>query len=116
VGKVLLSTGSTPQATGIQFQDQSHNVYTVKANLEVIMAAGSLKTPAILQQSGIGPADVLQAAGVTQVVDLPVGLNLIDQTATTTDFNFKNKRGGGQPITFPRFQVRSISQRTSLSR
>lgn len=69
------------------------------------MATGSIKTPIILQQSGIGPANVLSAAGVTQRVDLPVGLNLIDQTTTTTDWNFNAARGGGQPITFPRFQV-----------
>lgn len=77
------------------------------------MATGSLKTPAILQQSGIGPASVLSSAGVTQVVDLPVGLNLIDQTTTTTDWSFKGPRGGGQPITFPRFEV---SRRPMLSR
>jgi len=69
------------------------------------MAAGSIKTPVILQQSGIGPRDVLAAAGVTQRVDLPVGLNLIDQTTTTTDWSFNANRGGGQPIIFPRFQV-----------
>lgn len=69
------------------------------------MATGSIKTPIILQQSGIGPADVLSAAGVTQRVDLPIGLNLIDQTTTTTDWSFNSARGGGQPITFPRFQV-----------
>lgn len=59
----------------------------------------------ILQQSGIGPQSVLQNAGVPQRVDLPVGLNLIDQTTVTTNWGFKNARGGGQPITFPRFQV-----------
>jgi hypothetical protein len=34
-----------------------------------------------------------------------VGLNLIDQTTTTTNGGFRNARGGGQPIVFPRFQV-----------
>lgn len=68
------------------------------------MATGSIKTPVILQQSGIGPQSVLQNAGVQQRVDLPVGMNLIDQTTVTTNWNFVNARGGGQPITFPRFQ------------
>lgn len=77
------------------------------------MATGSIKTPVILQQSGIGPADVLQAAGVTQIVDLPIGLNLIDQTTTTTDWSFTSSRGGGQPITFPRFQVSPFPTRWS---
>jgi choline dehydrogenase-like flavoprotein len=104
VGKVILSSDSTPRATGVQYRDQNGNTYTVNANLEVIVATGAIKTPVILQQSGIGPASVLQSAGVTQRVDLPVGLNLIDQTTTTTDWSFRGKRGGGQVITFPRFQ------------
>jgi choline dehydrogenase-like flavoprotein len=104
VGRVLLSSGSTPQATGVEFQDQSGNTYTVSASLEVILATGSIKTPVILQHSGIGPSSVLSSAGVTQVVDLPVGLNLIDQTTTTTDWSFSGQRGGGQVITFPRFE------------
>lgn len=108
VGKVTLSTGTTPRATGLEFRDQNNNVYTVSANLEVIMATGSIKTPAILQQSGIGPTAVLQSAGITQRVNLPIGQNLIDQTTTTTDWNFQGARGGGQPITFPRFIVSSI--------
>jgi len=69
------------------------------------MATGSIKTPVILQQSGIGPSSVLNAAGVQQRVDLPVGMNLIDQTTSTTDFGFSGQRGGGQDIAFPRFQV-----------
>ena len=68
------------------------------------MATGSLKTPAILQQSGIGPNNVLSSAGVTQMVDLPIGLNLIDQTTSTTSYNFNGNAGGDQPIIFPRFQ------------
>jgi choline dehydrogenase-like flavoprotein len=111
VGKVLLSSSSTPKATGVQFMDQSGNTYTANANLEVIMATGSIKTPVVLQQSGIGPTSVLQAAGVTQLVNLPIGQNLIDQTTTTTDFTFSGNRGGGQVITFPRFQVSGTSSR-----
>jgi choline dehydrogenase-like flavoprotein len=74
------------------------------------MATGSIKTPAILQQSGIGPAAVLRAAGVVQKVELPIGMNLVDQTTTTTNWNFNAPRGAGQPITFPRFQVSAPSR------
>ena len=102
---MILSSDSPPKATGLEFQDASGMTYTVSAGLEVIMALGSLKTPAILQHSGIGPSDVLSKAGVTQRVELPVGLNLIDQTTTTTDWMITLASGGGQPIMFPRFQV-----------
>lgn len=103
VGRITLSSGNNPRATGLEFRDEKGNTYSVNANLEVIMALGSLKTPLILQQSGVGPSDVLAAAGVTQRVDLPVGLNLIDQTTTTTNFAFSGNRGAGQVIAFPRF-------------
>ncbi len=46
---------------------------------EVILSAGSIGSPAILQRSGIGPADVLKAADVPVRVDAPgVGANLQD--------------------------------------
>jgi 5-(hydroxymethyl)furfural/furfural oxidase len=46
---------------------------------EVIVAAGALHSPALLQRAGIGPADVLKAAGVTVVVARAgVGRNLQD--------------------------------------
>ena len=51
----------------------------VMARREVILAAGSIGSPTLLQRSGIGPAAVLKEAGVMPVVDLPgVGANLQD--------------------------------------
>lgn len=45
----------------------------------VVLAAGVYGTPAILQRSGIGPADALRPLGIEPVVDLPaVGANLHD--------------------------------------
>ena len=46
---------------------------------EVILSAGSIGSPQILQLSGIGPAALLQKHGIPVVVDLPgVGANLQD--------------------------------------
>jgi choline dehydrogenase-like flavoprotein len=42
----------------------------------VVLAAGAVMTGAILQRSGIGPAEVLAKAGIDQVLDLPVGQRL----------------------------------------
>lgn len=68
------------------------------------MAAGSIMSPVILQHSGIGPDSVLGGASVPSRVDLPIGMNLVDQTTTTTNWQFSGPRGGAQEILFPRFQ------------
>ncbi|KAJ6581150.1 hypothetical protein B0H19DRAFT_1113941 [Mycena capillaripes] len=72
------------KATGLQFGPTSGgSLYTVNARYEVLLAAGSLATPPILERSGVGRKSVLDAAGVKQLVDLPVGLNLQDQPGTS---------------------------------
>lgn len=49
------------------------------ARREIIIAAGAMASPGILQRSGIGPSAVLEAAGVPVKVDSPdVGNKLID--------------------------------------
>jgi len=53
--------------------------YEARANAEVILCAGSVGSPQIMQRSGIGPAYVLKQAGITPILDLPgVGANLHD--------------------------------------
>ena len=51
----------------------------VDAECEVILAAGSVNSPQLLQLSGIGPAELLRSHGIEVVCDLPgVGENLQD--------------------------------------
>ena len=40
---------------------------------DVVVSAGAVHTPAVLQRSGVGPADHLASLGVPVVCDLPVG-------------------------------------------
>jgi len=52
---------------------------TVRAAREVVLCAGSIGSPQILQLSGIGPAALLRDHGIDVVADLPgVGANLQD--------------------------------------
>lgn len=52
---------------------------TFRARREVILCAGAINSPQLLQLSGIGPAAVLREAGIGPVHDLPgVGENLQD--------------------------------------
>ena len=65
-------------ATGINLEVGGEPM-TVTANREVILCAGAVGSPSILQRSGIGPADVLTDAGLSVRHDLPgVGKNMQD--------------------------------------
>ncbi len=66
------------RATGVIYKDRS-GLHEVRAQAEVIVAAGALITPKLLMLSGIGPADHLSQLGIKVTADLPgVGQNLID--------------------------------------
>lgn len=64
--------------------------FSVKANIEVIIAAGAIQTPQILELSGIGNPQLLQALGITVAHSLPnVGENYIDHFATRMNWRVK---------------------------
>ncbi|KAF3029630.1 hypothetical protein E8E12_000135 [Didymella heteroderae] len=79
-------------AKGISFTNIANSKSSkVYAKREVIMAAGSVFTPHILQLSGIGPADVLKAAGIKVKKDLAaVGANLQDHPNANVMFSTSN--------------------------
>ena len=61
------------------------NKLTVKATRDVILCAGAIGSPQILQLSGVGPAALLRQHGIPVVVDLPgVGANLQDHLQIRT--------------------------------
>jgi choline dehydrogenase len=65
-------------ATGVEWitGGQTHSVV---AEREVILCAGALQSPQILQLSGVGPADLLRRLGIPVIADAPeVGSNLQD--------------------------------------
>ena len=66
------------RAVGVNFL-QGGQARTAMASAEVILAAGAIQSPQLLQLSGIGPRDLLAEQGVPLVHDLPgVGENLQD--------------------------------------
>jgi choline dehydrogenase len=66
------------RCTGVQVWN-GREMLTAHAAREVILCAGSIGSPQILQLSGIGPADLLRRCGIDVIVDAPgVGANLQD--------------------------------------
>jgi choline dehydrogenase len=66
------------RAIGVKYM-QGGVMHQVYASAEVVLAAGAINSPQILQRSGIGPGQMLQKAGVDVLVDRAgVGENLQD--------------------------------------
>ncbi|MDR9393355.1 MAG: GMC family oxidoreductase N-terminal domain-containing protein [Roseovarius sp.] len=73
--RVIVERG---KAVGVEYE-QGGTVRTARAAREVILSAGAIGSPQILQLSGIGPARLLQDHGVPVTHDMPaVGGNLQD--------------------------------------
>jgi choline dehydrogenase-like flavoprotein len=95
-------------ASGVHFQAAPDApIHMARASREVLLAAGSLQSPQILELSGVGDPTILSAAGVKpQRILMGVGKNMQEQTKNTvlfqarTDVNFD---GTGPPsaIAFP---------------
>lgn len=82
VTKIILNTGNgstvRPIASGVEFL-HGGRTYTVKAKAEVILSAGVIQTPQILELSGIGDPTVLNKAGIRCLVEnKAVGANFQD--------------------------------------
>jgi choline dehydrogenase len=81
------------RACGVEFS-RSGSRQTLNARREVILSAGPIASPHLLQLSGIGPGAVLQQAGIEVLHDLPgVGENLQDHLEFYFQFRCQ------QPIT-----------------
>jgi choline dehydrogenase-like flavoprotein len=88
--KIIFDEGKEPmKAVGVQITDDATNKTSiVYAKKEVVLAAGAIQTPKLLQLSGVGPRSVLEAAGVKVKVELDaVGSNFQDHPYATVIFN-----------------------------
>ncbi|KEY73985.1 hypothetical protein S7711_02580 [Stachybotrys chartarum IBT 7711] len=86
VAKILLNTRQPVVATGVLLSSGA----TITARKEVILSAGSIQSPGLLELSGIGQKSVLQRAGISQIVDLPgVGENYQDHLRVSNTYRLK---------------------------
>jgi choline dehydrogenase-like flavoprotein len=74
------------KATGVILTDGT----LIRARMEVVISAGSLVSPKILELSGIGQKAVLSKAGIKHIIDLPgVGENMQDHLRIQTTYELK---------------------------
>ena len=86
VERVLLKDKT---ATGVEYKRKGE-IIRVNANKEVILSAGSIGSPQLLQLSGIGPREVLKDAGVELQHELSgVGENLQDHLEVYFQYHCK---------------------------
>ncbi|TQN70513.1 Glucose oxidase [Colletotrichum shisoi] len=82
---------TVPTADGVEVISANGSSSVVKARKEVILSAGALVSPLLLELSGVGRPSVLRQHGIRTVVDLPtVGENLQDQMNNGLSFDTKN--------------------------
>ncbi|HEY1459871.1 MAG TPA: choline dehydrogenase [Casimicrobiaceae bacterium] len=113
--RALRVTFDGTRATGVVYRRHGADV-AATARREVLLCAGALQTPALLQVSGVGPGDLLRSLAVPVVHALPgVGANLQDhlqarvifrctRPITTNDvlMSFWRKLGMGMQYVFRR--------------
>lgn len=93
VGDALVDTltveGNRPHASGVSVLVDGVR-RRIRAVREVILAAGAIHSPAILQRSGIGPGAHLRSLGIPVLADLPAGDNLLDHPILGILLNLKD--------------------------
>lgn len=101
---VMEGEGAQRTATGVECRRENGQTVSVKARREVILSAGVIGTPRLLELSGIGNPDVLDNAGIrTQMALRGVGNNLQDHYVTRLCFRIKgiataNERSHGAAL------------------
>ncbi|MBO9454363.1 GMC family oxidoreductase N-terminal domain-containing protein [Paracoccus sp. R12_1] len=80
------------RATGVIFS-QGGQSWHARTGFQIVLAAGAINSPAILELSGIGQAQRLADLGIPTVLDLPgVGENLQDHLQLRTVFRISGAR------------------------
>ncbi|KAM0257944.1 hypothetical protein ACHAQJ_004102 [Trichoderma viride] len=100
VSKILWNDdkAEAPEAVGVEYMRPDRRFMPLTARKEVIISAGALRTPLILENSGIGNPSILSKLGIETIVDSPgVGENMIDQTNVALIYATKDSFPGYAP-------------------
>ena len=91
------------RATGVEYQNGKGNVHQVHATREVLLSAGAYNSPPLLEMSGIGRRDAVEALGVELAHELRgVGENLQDHIQLWVQYGVKTKKTLSEDGKFPK--------------
>ena len=80
VTSIVWQQNSNLTAQGVQIRNKDASVDTINARKELVLAAGAIKTPQLLELSGVGNPQILTRYQIPVRIALPgVGENLQDQ-------------------------------------
>ena len=100
---VMLEEG---RAVGVRFRDGDGREKTVLAKKEVILSAGAVNSPKLLQLSGIGPPELLRDIGITSKNPIEgVGENLRDHYSVRMTARAKNVATINEAARWPRLPL-----------
>ncbi len=87
------------RVTGVRVQTGNQSAADITARREVIVSAGTVETPLLLERSGIGRPDVLRALGIDLRVESPsVGEGVIEQRGVALQVTLKQDNGAARRL------------------
>lgn len=90
--EVATGHGDTPRCSGVRVERGGEEILA-RAEREVLLCAGAIGSPQLLQLSGIGPAELLAEHEIPLIRDLPgVGENLQDHLQIRSVYKVKGAR------------------------
>lgn len=101
------------KVNGVEFQVK-RKTYTAKVSREVILSAGAIQTPQILELSGIGDPDILTKAGIRTIIkNVDVGANLQDHLLTGMSYTLASGVASFDSLHDPALQAKAIAEYTA---
>lgn len=100
VEKIVWASGTPLRATGVQLvQSGTKRVIRVRDGGEVILSAGAIKSPQILELSGVGDEHLLAQHGISTHINNPgVGENLQDHVVSSISYEITDDQMSGDNL------------------
>ncbi|KKA20115.1 Glucose oxidase [Rasamsonia emersonii CBS 393.64] len=96
------TSGGNVTADGVEVTPLNGTVCRIQANNEVILSAGSLRSPGILELSGVGNPSILNKYNIPVKVNLPtVGENMQDQMYNDASAEGYSAIAGTKSVAYP---------------